>query len=403
MAGLGTILAGGPIGTAAGQFGQAMQRGALDRQAFDTNAIRNQQNQTMFDFQNQQMDRAKQEQDIENAPMDAGATDEMAYRKLAEIAGTPGPDGRPVRGDLQRKYTALADKAKESGQLKDISNAARATLMGDPVAVGLWNKQYKGGTIIGIQPKIGPDGSPDPSRNFMFSIKDPATGQVHPVEVPYGFMEASASDPKQFGAVMQRAQLMQQNYSLKDRSLDQKDTQIAETERYHRAAIDEKNAHDKMMMQWKRSGGGSGKLPNEQWRAAWAKKPISEGGGGMTPQAAMAWAADPNRSQREWQQNLRLGTTVAGSGGMFTADDVVKIAQGFAPLVRESPIVNQPVNPNSPEPKNATFDFKAAGFTPDPHGSGSWKNPRTGVWFKTGSKGELLAWSNTRKTWVPAQ
>jgi hypothetical protein len=344
MASLAGILAGSAIGNAGGQFGRQMMQGAMDRQAFDSRTAQNDQQQKEWDFRNSEIARGQKAQGIEDT-VTSGASD---FDRLNELAGIAEKAGR---GDLARKYQSLATQAKEVNQRKSIAMASMATINGSPNAINLWNNSglYDGSTLVGIQPKKQEDGTPDPSGSFIFSVKDPNTGTVHPLEVPRGMMALGAANPEEIPKILERAQNSASNMALKDRGLDIQEKRADETERHNRAM----EAARRLVG----SKAAPGKLTNEQWRMNWAKTPAEQGGGGMTPQAAMEWAMDPRKNDRNYWQQMKLVSGVA-KANYYDTTDTSKALEILGEMVRRSPIGNpqQPVStPQSPN-SNARKD-----------------------------------------------
>lgn len=385
MASLGMMLAGSAIGQGAANYVHGQVQGDMDRERLDMTKASDA-------FQQNQMNRTLGQQQIEDQTTD-GATDEDRLTQLADIAG------KANRGDLQRKYQGLAREARNNQQMTNIANASRAITMGQfGPATQMLNKTGLFGDIhsIGLADDVEQD-----ERNPTYSVYtagapdangNPTQGQhVHVNQQMLYQLQSKPGDALHWMAYAQNAA---QKNDISQQRVDQNGTKIAETERHNRAIEAAKRA----------GGNGSGRLTNEQWRVQWAQTPKEQGGGGMTPQEAHMWASDPNKNSREYWKAMDLGLKVNQSGGMFTADDVQKIAAA----IKGSPIAEPKAPPPPPSRDPATPtpdgapDFKGFGFEQDPK-TGNWKNPKTGVFFRHNAKtGKTEAWSNKTNGWVPA-
>lgn len=408
MANLGLMLAGSAIGQGLGNAVYQNKQGEMDRMRMDQTMAENAQKSKVYDFQNNQMGRTLQEQQIGDAPTD-GATDADRLEQLAQIAGTPGPDGRPARGDLQRKYIAQARDMRQQQQILSIANASRAITMGqfEPAAKML-NQTGVFGQIhsIGMADDVEQD-----SRNPTYSVytagQPDANGvptQGPHVHVNQQMLLQLQSKPGDALHWLAYSQNMGQHNDDREHRTDQIDTKMQETERHNRA-----------LEVWKRANGGnaSGKLPNMQWLQKLASTPKEQGGLGMSPQDALNWAVDPQKQTREYWQGMRLGVEVAKPSNMITIEDAVKFANALKPSTPGSP------NPVTPPPgggnettakalpghvaQGPDNPLQAQGLKPAPGraAEGVYLNPK-GIAFKVVA-GKTVAWSNTKKTWVPIQ
>ena len=385
MASLGMILAGSGIGNGLAQLPQRISQAESDNQR-----------QKAWGYQNNEMDRVRQQQGIEDQTVD-GATDEDRLRNLADLAGAAG------RGDLQRKYQAAASKAKEEAQLRAVAGASRAIMMGQfGPATQMLNQTGMFGQIHSIVPTTDPEHQDPNNPAYDVFTAGPPDANGNPTQGPHVIVNqqmlyALQSKPGEALHWMTAAQNNAQRNDQSDRRLDQGDRRLNQVD----TRLQEAERHNQAMEAARRTAGATGaggRLTDQRWRYQWATTPAERGGGGMTPQQAMAWAQDPNKDRKDYWQSVKLGGQVAQSGGMFTADDVIKIAGAFNQGKPTSPFAGSPIA--APE-QAAAPDFKALGFTQDP-ASGNWKNPKTGVWFKTVGN-QSLAWSNSKKAWVPVQ
>ena len=404
MASLASMLAGSTIGQGAANFVHDQARGAFDRMRMDQMGAQQAQQQKVWDFQNREMDRTKQGQDIEST-VTTGATDEDRLNELADIAGKAG------RGDLQRKYKAEALKAREAHQLMGIANASRAITLGqfEPAAQML-NQTGLFGQIHGI--KLADDVEQDP-RNPTYAVVtagqpdaagNPTPGQ--PVHVTQQMLYALQAKPGDALHWLSYAQAQGQRAEGADKDRELRAKRLAETERHNRALEAAKRAGGA-------AGASGGRLTDQRWRYEWAKSQVGKPGGFTDDKEAMTWATDPQKNSREYWASLRLAGGLQNSGAIFTdpktgqsnAKDILDGLTGLARELRGSPIAApNPAAPTAPPaaPKpTAGIDFKEMGFTQDPK-TGNWKNPNTGVWFKE-EGGQAFAWSKRQSKWVPVQ
>jgi hypothetical protein len=391
MASLGTILAASGIGNGLSQAPVSYLQGQKDRIGLNQQLAQNTYQQGVMGYQTDEMNRLRQQQGIENATVD-GATDEDRLNQLAEIAGNAG------RGDLQRKYKSAAIQARQGLQMQSISNASKAITLGQfGPAAEMLNKTGIFGNIHSIA--MADDVEQDP-RNPTYSVYTAGTPDANgnPTQGPHVHVNQQMlyqlqAKPEDALHWLSYAQNMGERNDLAGKKLDAQINHWDDQDNHWQA-------QDARWLKAQQGKGGAGHLTDKRWLFEWAKGQVGKPGGFNSEQEAMTWANDPNRANKDYWQAMRLGGTVAGSFGGFTADDVVKIANAF----RSSPIDGggPPIAPQpgqiSPGP-----DFKALGFKADPKGSGSYQNPKTGVWFKAGPNGQTLAWSNTKNAWVPVQ
>lgn len=408
MASLASMLAGSSLGQGLANSVYQHQQGEMDRMRMDQTALQNAQTQKVWDYQNKQMDRTLQQQGIEDTPTDA-PSDADHLEQLAEIAGKAG------RGDLQRKYKGEAMKARESQNLMGIANASRAITLGQfGPATEMLNRTGLFGKIHSIG--LAQDVEQDP-RNPTYAVMttgepdamgNPTAGQS--VHVTQQMLYALQSKPGDALHWLSYAQAQNQKAEGADKDRDLRAQRQAETERHNRAMEAAKKAAG--------AAGAGGKLTDSRWRYEWAIKPAEQGGGGMDPKAAMAWATDPQKDSRAYWTSMRLAGSLQNSGAIFTdpktgQSNSKEILDGLTALARElrgSPLANPQAPPAAPPapptppaaPKaEAGIDFKGLGFTQDPK-TKNWKNPNTGVWFREAG-GKAEAWSNRQNKWVPVQ
>lgn len=401
MASLASMLAGSAIGQGSANFVMGQNQGAMDRMQMDQTMLENDQRQKVWDFQNREMDRTKQGQDIEST-VTTGATDEDRLNELADIAGKAG------RGDLQRKYKAEAMKAREAHQLMGISNASRAITMGQfEPATQMLNKAGIFGQIHSI--KVADDVEQDP-RNPTYAVMtagqpdaagNPTPGQ--PVHVTQQMLYALQAKPGDALHWLSYAQAQGQRAEGADKDRELRAMRLAETERHNRALEAARRAGGA-------AGASGGRVTDQRWRYEWAKSQVGKPGGFTDDKEAMTWATDPQKNSREYWQAMKIAG--AQPGYVMNNEDrslaVVQATKRFADRILDnSPIRPQTPNPAAPPappaaPKPpAGIDFKGMGFTQDPK-TGNWKNPNTGVWFKE-EGGKAFAWSNRQNKWVPVQ
>ena len=346
MASLGTILAGSGIGAGLGQLPMQLAQGQMAQQRIDQGNAGMAQQQKTWDYQNNEMDRIRQQQGIEDQTV-GGATDADRLNNLADIAGAAG------RGDLQRKYTSAAIQAKQDIQLRSIANASRAITLGQfGPATQMLNQTGLFGNIHSID--VAKDVEQDPHNptyvvNSITGQNPDGTPQVSPVHVNQQMLYALQAKPGDALHWMAYAQNAGQRNEIAQEKVDNQ-----------QAHWDDQNNHwqaqDAAAIRKARAAGGAGgggRLTDQRWRYQWATTPAAQGGGGMTPQQAMAWAQDPNKDRKDYWQSVKLGGDVAKSGGMFTADDVVKLAGAFN--------AGKPVTPFAPTqaPAPSTAGFNA--------------------------------------------
>ena len=310
MASLGSIFMGSAIGQGAANFVREGARARFDEQRFDRAAAEMEQAQKERDYRNDVIARERQAWDIDSS-VQQGDTDEAKLQWLADKAAKVG------RGDLQRKYLGEATKAAQARKNRAIAAAAVATVQGDPKAVSLWNQSglYEGSTLVGVQPKMAADGRRDPSGDFIFSVKDPESGQVLPLEVPAGLMALGAAEPEQIPLILERFQKTRTTAGIQQQQANTQQ-QNADT---RALALLERTRANKAMEAWRqfktRGGGGTGgqggggKLPNEQWRYNWAKTMIGPSEIFESELEARQWAADPNWANKA---DLALRLKLAG-------------------------------------------------------------------------------------------
>lgn len=387
MASLGMMLAGSAIGQGAANYVHGQTQGAFDRQRLNMTEAQN-------NFQLGQMDRTLQQQQIEDTVAE-GQTDEDRLNRLAEMAAKAG------RGDLQRKYRAEAAKARETTQMQGIANASRAITLGQfGPAAQLLNKTGLFGDIHSIG--LADDVEQDP-RNPTYSVytagAPDANGKPTPgphVHVNQQMLYQLQAKPGDALHWLAYAQAQGAKADQGDRKLDQADTKLKETERHNRAIEAARRAAG--------AAGGSGRLTNEQWRVQWAMKPKEQGGGGMTPQEAHTWAADPNKNSREYWNAMKVGTEVAKSGGLFTVEDI----KGIVGALRQSPIGGPGETPPPPAPPAAPPKPAGGGLpslaslgakpVPGKEKEGVFQDAR-GRHFKSDGKA-IYQWSPSKNGWV---
>jgi len=399
MASLGTILAASAIGQGSGNFVRGRMQGAFDQQRLDQGAAQNAQSHKEWDFKNTEMDRVRQQQQIEDQTPE-GETDEDRLNKLAEIAEKGG------RGDLSRKYRSAAVKAREDSQLKNIASASRAITLGQfEPATKLLNQTGLFGNIHGIA--LADDVEQDPS-DPTYSVyaaggvgPDGKPTRGNPVHVTQKMLYALQAKPGDALHWMTVAQAQQGKQEATNRNLDRKDREL-DYRNQHWIRADE----NVLRRIHATGGGGSGRPSDFQIRLAVARKTIGQPGGFADEKAAAEWAQDPNRGTKDNWIALKLAAQVRGD--IYTdpkagsnRDEVVDGIRDVAAEFKKSPIAPHPPPHGAPAPASGAPDFKALGFKSHP--SGSWQNPKTGVWFKTDPDGKPLAWSNTKNAWVPVQ
>ena len=161
MASLGSIFAAEGIGAGLSQAPVSYLQGQKDRMALNQSAIQNAQQQKVWDYQDNEMNRMRQQQGIEDSSVD-GATDEDRLNKLSDIAGQAG------RGDLQRKYKGAALQARQGLQMQSVANASKAITLGQfGPATDQLNKSGLFGNIHSIA--LADDTEQDP-RNPTYSV-----------------------------------------------------------------------------------------------------------------------------------------------------------------------------------------------------------------------------------------
>ncbi len=396
MASLGMMLAGSALGQGSANFVQGQTQGAFDRTRLDQMQAQNDQSQKVWNFQNNQMDRTLQEQQIGDTPVD-GATDADRLSQLADIAGKTG------RGDLQRKYSTLAIQARQGQALMGVANASRAITMGQfGPAAQMLNQSGLFGQIHSIG--LADDVEQDPN-NPTYSVYTGGApdDQENPTQGPHvhvtqQMLYALQTDPKEALHWISWSQAMGQKNTTAQNKVD------AQAAHWNDQTNHWQN-QDAAALQKARSlgSGGAGKLTDKRWLYQWAQSRIGQPGGFKDDAEAMQWAMDPNRQNKDYWQATRAALEINKGGGLFTASD---LAQTIRDVLGKSPLTQSPGGPGTPAPKPganpAAPDFKGLGFQQDPK-SGNWKNPKTGVWFKTDQQGNALAWSNTKGTWVPVQ
>jgi len=402
MASLGMILAGSAIGQGANNFVRSQTQGAMDRQRLDQSIAQAGQTQKEWDHRNTEMDRIRQQHQIEDQSPE-GETDEDRLNKLADIAQ------QGNRGDLERKYRAAALKAREDTQLKNIASASRAITLGQfEPATKMLNQTGLFGNIHGIA--LADDVEQDPS-DPTYSVyaaggvgPDGKPTRGNPVHVTQKMLYALQAKPGDALHWMAYAQAQQGKRDATDRNLDRKDEELRlKNEKWLRD-------YELSIRRINSSGGGrgGGRPSDFQIRFGMAKKTIGQPGGFADERAAAEWAQDPNRGTKENWIALKLAAQVRGDiyNDPKTGSNQKEVVGGIKDVAaefRQSPIgAPAPAPPASPRPApQAGPDFKALGFKA--HGNGSWQNPKTGVWFKTGPDGKPLAWSKTKSAWVPVQ
>ncbi len=333
MASLGSIFAAEGIGAGLSQAPVSYLQGQKDRMALNQSAIQNAQQQKVWDYQDNEMNRMRQQQGIEDSSVE-GATDEDRLNKLADIAGQAG------RGDLQRKYKGAALQARQGLQMQSIASASKAITLGQfGPATDQLNQTGLFGKIHSIAPTSDPNYQDPRNPGYDVYTEGPPDAQGNPTQGPHVIVTQQMlyqlqSKPEDALRWLNYAQNMGQRN-------DTKQDDLAERKAYHDALLKEREANDNMKMSWHSSVGGgrgaSGRLPNMQWIYAWAQKPKEQGGGGMSPEQAMDYATDPTRLQKEWSQRLRTGMGVSQGFGGFSPEDVVKNANAIPPFQR-SPI-----------------------------------------------------------------
>lgn len=392
MASLGSILMGSAIGQGAANFVREGARAKFDEQRFNQAAAEMEQAQKERDYRNDVIARERQAWDIDSS-VPQGDTDEAKLQWLADKAAKVG------RGDLQRKYLGEATKAAQARKHQAIAAAAVATVQGDPKAVNLWNQSglYEGGTLVGIQPKMAADGRRDPSGDFIFSVKDPDSGQILPLEVPAGLMALGAAEPEQIPLILERAQRTNTTASVQEKRLEAQINHWDAQENHWK--VQDANAIRKAMSS---GGGGVGRLTDQRWRYQWALSQIGKPGGFKDEREAMEWAQDPNRANKDFWKSMTLAGNVANAGGFYSVQDLKEIASVLRPAWESHRHPGGGGSGGQDVPPPAKVDFKGLGFVQDSK-SGNWKNPKTGVWFKVGPDGKPVAWSNAKNAWVPVQ
>ena len=389
MASLGSILAASGIGQGLVQAPMAYAQGKKDKLAFDQSQIRNANEQKFTDFKLGEMDRMRQQQGIEDTALD-GVTDEERLLKLAKIAG---------HGDLQRKYLLAAKEIQEKGREQAIANAAKSVSVGQfgPATEAL-NKSGIFGKIHSIAPADDVQQDPHNPTYSVYSEGEPdangnPTRGPH-VHVDQRMLYGVAMDPKDF----------MNWWSNEQKARQQKDTQdktIQERADYHKALL---QSRERVFRARQADGPSGGKMNDFDKRVAWGMKELKAGRTFQDEADVMVWATQPSIPTQE--ANAITRSAVEGEkNDIFVQPTTPKI--GHIKTRGETPprdtsmdLGGSPISSGTPAPQ-AGPDFKGMGFVPTP--DGSWKNPKTGVLFKTGPNGQPLAWSNTKKTWVPVQ
>jgi hypothetical protein len=421
MPDIGLMLAGSAIGQGAGNFVHGQTQGAFDRARLDQMQAQNAQTQRVNDFQNNQMDRALQEQQIGDTSVQ-GATDADRLAQLSDIAGQAG------RGDLQRKYSQAAIQARQGQALMGVANASRAITMGQfGPATQMLNQSGLFGQIQGIG--LADDVEQDP-QNPTYSVYTPgppdANGNPTPgphVHVTQQMLYALQSNPKDALHWISWAQAMGQKNTTAQNKVD---AQIA----HWNDMANHWSAQDAAAMQKAKAlgAGGAAKLTDKRWLYQWAQSQIGKPGGFPDEIAAMTWAMDPNRQNKDYWQANRTALDIQKSHGAFTAAD---LADTLKAVLNRTPIANPtqpppppgappappadhpaapppPPNPKAPAEANTPQGpdnpiSKIPGMVPVPgrEAEGVYRTRAGG--FVKAIGGKYVKWSNQANSWVSAK
>lgn len=378
MASLGMMLAGSAIGQGAANYVHQAQQGDMDRERLGMA-------QASDAFQQNQMDRIIGQQQIEDNPT-TGSTDEDRLNQLADLAGKAG------RGDLQRKYQGAALQARQKQDLVGLATASRAITMGNfDQATQVLNKTnaFKGIQSIALADDVQQD-----PRNPTYSIYTPGPSgeDGNPTPGPHVHLTQQAlyglqANPEHLFQWHNMAMNQAQQNDIRQQRVDQSGDKLDETTRHNMAMEAAKSAAGK---------NASGRLTNEQWRTQWAQTPKEQGGGGMTPQQAHIWAADPNKNSREYWKAMDLGLKINQSGGMFSVDDIERVVKA----VKGSPITGpqEPAAPPVAPPAPAKPNLASMGVNPVQGKPGVFADPKGRHFKQQGDS--ILQWSPSQSKWV---
>jgi hypothetical protein len=156
--------------------------------------------------------------------------------------------------------------------------------------------------------------------------------------------------------------------------------------------------------------GGAAKLTDKRWLYQWAQSQIGKPGGFPDEIAAMTWAMDPNRQNKDYWQANRTALDIQKSGGAFSAAD---LAATLKAVLDRTPIANPAQPPPGPNPKAPAVVntpqgptnplSKIPGMVPVPgrEAEGVYRTP-AGVFVKA-IGGKYVRWSDQANSWVSAR
>jgi hypothetical protein len=166
------------------------------------------------------------------------------------------------------------------------------------------------------------------------------------------------------------------------------------------------SAQDAAAMQRAKALGATGaaKLTDKRWLYQWAQSQIGKPGGFPDDIAAMTWAMDPNRQNKDYWQANRTALDIQKSGGGFSAADLaatLKAVLDRTPIATRGgdtttppppPVVPKPTAPPT-VPNLASLGAKPVAGKP-----GVFADPKGRHFKQQGNS--ILQWSPSKSDWV---